>query len=80
MTTDGSIADIPRSAYVPAEERVVAELTELNKPFVILLNCMDAQSDEAYALAEELQKKYSATVIPINAMSFSEQDLSLIHI
>ena len=38
MTTDGSIADIPRSAYVPAEERVVAELTELNKPFVILLN------------------------------------------
>ena len=75
MTTDGSIADIPRSAYVPAEERVVAELTELNKPFVILLNCMDAQSDEAYALAEELQKKYSATVIPINAMSFSEQDI-----
>ncbi|MFR9207797.1 MAG: stage IV sporulation protein A, partial [Lachnospiraceae bacterium] len=76
MTTDGSIADIPRSAYVPAEERVVAELTELNKPFVILLNCMDAQSDEAYALAEELQKKYSATVIPINAMSFSEQDIA----
>ena len=33
MTTDGSICGIPREGYVPAEERVVAEL-EVNTPSV----------------------------------------------
>lgn len=38
VTTDGSITDIPREEYVSAEERVVKELRELNKPFIVLLN------------------------------------------
>ncbi len=76
MTTDGSIADIPREAYIPAEERVIKELSELGKPFVVLLNCMDAESEEAFSLAEELSQKYSCSVIPINAVSFTEQDIA----
>ena len=38
VTTDGSITDIPRQDYIEAEERVVNELKDLNKPFVIILN------------------------------------------
>ena len=38
MTTDGSITDIPREDYIEAEERVINELKDLNKPFVIVLN------------------------------------------
>ena len=38
VTTDGSIADIPRESYIPAEERVVRELREHGKPFAIILN------------------------------------------
>ena len=38
VTSDGSITDIPREDYIDAEERVVKELKELNKPFVIVLN------------------------------------------
>lgn len=76
MTTDGSITDIPREAYIKAEERTVNELKEIGKPFVVLLNCMDAVSEEAFNLAEELAKRYSAPVIPINAMSFTEQDIA----
>ena len=38
VTTDGSITEIPREDYVEAESRVVNELKELNKPFVIVLN------------------------------------------
>ena len=38
VTTDGSITDISRSNYIEAEERVVRELKELDKPFVIILN------------------------------------------
>ncbi len=33
ITTDGTITDIPRQDYIEAEERVVRELKEINKPF-----------------------------------------------
>lgn len=56
MTTDGSITDIPRENYVAAEERVVKELKELNKPFIIVLNTTDPQSPETINLAKELEK------------------------
>ena len=39
MTTDGSVAEIPRIAYEPAEERAAEELKAIGKPYVIVLNC-----------------------------------------
>ena len=44
ITTDGTVTDIPRQEYIEAEERVVNELKELNKPFVIVLNTADPYS------------------------------------
>ena len=38
VLTDGSITDIPRKTICRAEERVIAELKELGKPFIVLLN------------------------------------------
>ncbi len=38
VTTDGSIADIPREDYLEPESRVVEELKSINKPFIIILN------------------------------------------
>ena len=58
VTTDGSISDIPREEYEEAEERVVKELKAINKPFVILLNCIDPQSEHAKDLAKKLIEKY----------------------
>lgn len=52
VTTDGTITDIPREDYIEAEERVVKELKELNKPFVIVLNSEDCNSDFAKSLAK----------------------------
>ncbi|MBE6804495.1 MAG: stage IV sporulation protein A, partial [Ruminococcaceae bacterium] len=50
VTTDGSISDIPRDEYEEAEERVINELKELRKPFVVLLNCMYPKGDSAQKL------------------------------
>ena len=63
VTTDGSITDIPREDYIEAEERVVSELKELQKPFVIVLNSRDVHSDYTQALAEKLTEKYDAPVL-----------------
>ncbi len=56
VTTDGSIADIPRQGYVAAEERTVRSLKEIGKPFVIVLNCAAPDSPSAKALKAELEE------------------------
>ena len=58
VTTDGTITDIPRESYVAAEERVVRELKEKGKPFAIILNSAEPDSENAHLMAEELEKKY----------------------
>ena len=50
VTTDGSITEIPRSDYIEAEERVIKELKEINKPFIILLNSTKPYDDDTINL------------------------------
>ena len=78
VTTDGSIAEIPRESYVEAEERVIAELKELGKPFVILLNVVEPYSAETAALQEELVLKYDVPVVALNCLELSQADLDLV--
>ena len=47
VTTDGSVADLPREAYLDAERRIIAELDGIGKPYIILLNCAEPDSDDA---------------------------------
>ena len=74
VTTDGTIADIPRESYVPAEERVVRELKESGKPFAIILNSKNPNSDEAHALAEELEEKYGVSVALVSCPELATED------
>ena len=76
MTSDGSIAtELPRSAYVAAEERAVGELKGLGKPFVVVLNSTVPGSNETMKLAESLSEKYGACVVPMDVLNLSEEDI-----
>lgn len=75
VTTDGSISDIPRAEYEEAEARVIRELQELGKPFVVLLNCTYPQSDSARALGDRLCEKYAVPVMPVNCLELTETDI-----
>ncbi len=75
ITTDGTIGDIPRESYIEAEERVVRELKEINKPFVILLNTLEPQSEGAVRLSASLAAKYQVPVIPISCMELNEMEI-----
>lgn len=75
VTTDASISDIPREEYEEAEERVIEELKEINKPFIILLNCMYPQTNNAKESARELANKYGAPVIPVNCLELEEEEI-----
>lgn len=78
VTTDGSFSEIPRENYVLAEEKTVEELKRNNKPFVILLNCKNPESSSALSLCDALEEKYGVSVIPINALNLSGDDISVI--
>ena len=73
VTTDGTITDIPREAYVEAEERVVGELKELGKPFLILLNSARPDSDKAQALRAELAEKYDVTCLSVSCLELGQR-------
>ncbi|MFI3205702.1 MAG: stage IV sporulation protein A [Clostridia bacterium] len=78
ITTDGSITDIPREEYEEAEERVVNELKETGKPYIMLLNCIDPSLESVRTMAANLSQKYSVPVIPANCVDLTEEDIKTI--
>lgn len=78
MTTDGSVTELPREAYEDAEERVVAELQALGKPFLILLNTATPYSADTQALCADLQEKYAVPVTAVNAAQLKAEDIKKI--
>ena len=76
VTTDGSISDIPRDEYAQAEERVVREMKELEKPFVILLNAREPSSPSVQKLRGEMEEKYGCPVQAVSCMTMGEKEIT----
>jgi len=76
VTTDGSIGEIERESFIPAEERVVRELKELNKPFVIVLNSIAPEGESAKELKCSLEDKYKVPVIATNCARMNVDTLN----
>jgi len=76
VTTDGSITGIPRGNYIEAEERVIKELKELNKPFVVLLNTESPNSEETDKLKSAISEKYDVPVLAFDVMNMDREDIN----
>ncbi len=76
VTTDGSITDIPRENYVEAEERVINELKELKKPFVVILNSTNPYSPQTVKLKDEISEKHEVPVVAVNCVELTEDDIN----
>ncbi len=75
VTTDGTIGEIPRESYVEAEKRVIGELKELGKPFVVVLNSADTGREESIRLAYELEDSYGVPVALVNCLELNGEDI-----
>ena len=76
VTTDGSVTDIPRQDYEEAEERVIRELQEIGKPFVVLLNSSQPEGELACSMAAEIARRYQVKCTPVNCLTLDEQDIA----
>ncbi len=75
VTTDGSIGEIGRNSYVEAENRVITELKEIGKPFIVLMNSTHPMLPETEKLAEKLADEHNVPVIPISIENMNEKDM-----
>ena len=75
MVTDGTITDLPRSSYIDAEERIIGELKELGKPFVVILNTSEPHLEDTQKLREALTQKYCVPVVMMDVMRLSAADI-----
>ena len=78
ITTDGSICDIPREKYLVPEERVISELKEIGKPFIVLLNCADPESQQAVETAKEISENYGVRCLRVNCLRLDEDGIACI--
>ncbi|GGH79008.1 stage IV sporulation protein A [Pullulanibacillus pueri] len=76
ITTDGSIGDLGRRDYLEAEERVVEELKEVGKPFIMIVNSAHPHHSETTALRNELSEKYDIPVLAQSVENMTEQDIN----
>ena len=75
ITTDGSIGEFERDDYMEAEKRVISELKEIGKPFIVILNSTHPTLPETERLANSLKEEYDVPVLPISVESMKEKDM-----
>ena len=74
VTTDGSFGELPRSNFAEAEEKTVAQLKALHKPFVIVLNSATPQSPKSRETARQMEEHYGIPVLLMNCQRMTEEN------
>ncbi len=75
VTTDGSFGDIKREAYIDAEEKVIGELEDIGKPFIVILNTNNPTSESAINLSQDMSERYNVPVMPVAVDKMNEKDI-----
>lgn len=75
ITSDGSFGEIKRNSYLEAEEKVIHELKDIGKPFIVILNSVHPTNTETQELARSLSEEYDVPVMPISAELMNEKEI-----
>lgn len=76
VTTDGTVTDIPREDYLDAEERVISELKEMGKPFLVVLNSAYPNAERARSIQADIAARYDVTCVAANCLEISREGVS----
>lgn len=75
ITTDGSVSDIPEEEYREAEDRVINELKAINKPFAVLVNTTDTNSEACRKKVNELKERHGVFAREVNCKEMSNEEI-----
>ena len=75
VTTDGSIGEIPRGDYVPAERRAIQDMKATGKPFLVVVNSREPRSEAAGAVAEYLAREFGIRPYVADCQSMDREEI-----
>ena len=75
ITTDGSIGEIPRGDYVPAERRAIQDMKATGKPFLVVVNSREPRSEAAGAVAEYLAREFGIRPYVADCQSMDREEI-----
>ena len=75
LTCDGSILDIPRSSYEASEKKIIKELKALKKPFSLIMNTKEPESENVKTLVKKLEHSYKVPVLALDVNNLSKGDV-----
>lgn len=78
VTSDGSFSDFTRADYAKIDDEIIPQLIEMDKPFVIVLNTTEPNSKNAKSIKASLEEKYHVSVMAVNVLKMTEEDLNAI--
>ncbi len=76
VTTDGTITDIPRSDYVEAERRAIADMQATGKPFLVVINSRLPGADAAAQVQEELRREFGIEAAIADCQALTGADIA----
>ena len=75
VTTDGSIADIPRKDYIIPERRAIEDMRATGKPFLVLVNSRNPGSPEAQAVKAQIRQDFGIEAHVCDCQSLEGEDI-----
>ncbi len=75
ITTDGTITDLDREVYRPAEARVINELREIGKPFLVVVNSADPTGSAAVSTCREIYDDYGVTAVAVDCLTLDSTEV-----
>ncbi len=75
LTSDGSFGSIASENFTPAVDKLVLELRQHEKPFVIVVNSTHPHSPETVNFVAQMEQKYSVSAVAIDVAKLNSDDV-----
>ncbi len=75
LTSDGSFGEIASENFAPAVDKLVYELRQYNKPFVVVVNSTHPKQASTVEMVNALEQKYKVSAVAINVAQLNQKDV-----
>ena len=75
ITTDGTVTEFPRESYAEAEERAIRDMQATGKPYVVIVNSAQPDSETAQSLCQALRKKWQAVCVSLDCQAMTTEQI-----
>ena len=75
VTTDATITDIPRYAYIEAERRAIADMQKTGKPYLVIINTQNPEGEAAKNVQTAIYEEFGVTAMIADCQAMSNEDI-----